>query len=346
MRAGLYALFSAAIVLLRIEMLSLVGISGLLLWLRENDGPERSGISVAGVRQAMPLWFGGCLAILWIRWRFGYFLPDTALAKTSQSGLAPLGGIALALASSFGLGIGFMVLWLASLALVLRAVGRRESLRGGLAVWVANLPFPLVAALSCARGQAIQGVRYLLWPLIFSTVWNAMEINRRECRASRWSRALAVCVSGILVILLPLDAHYAFKSMLGRSRTFMEMRDGGLERFAGKTIVAGDVGFIGYFGHANICDMDGLVNGRAAAAMTVDARLAACARQGIDAAFVTVDQMRAVETVEDIRSWTVCRKYDFQNVRQPDRHYLLVPEAAECGSDAHPLGTAASLMSR
>ena len=88
--------------------------------------------------------------------------------------------------------------------------------------------------------------------------------------------------------------------------------------------VAFDIGYIDYFSKAQICDLAGLVNGRAAASLTSKQRLNACVATDADFFFLNSGQLSSIAEIKDIHDWQSCGQYDLVNVRSEDRHYLLV----------------------
>ena len=101
-----------------------------------------------------------------------------------------------------------------------------------------------------------------------------------------------------------------------------------LELLEGKRGVAFDIGYIGYFSQADICDLAGLVNGRDKARLTSRQRLAACFATRPDFMFLDLGGIGDAANYLPINDWQVCSKYDFKNVNQNDPHYLTVPRSA------------------
>ncbi len=344
-------------VLLRIESLSLIALVSVMIFLgRENataaDGSFPSLLPVA--LKTLPLPLGALLAALLVRVYFGTLLPDTAIAKTGPPSLG-IGHAGLqVIASSFVFGIGTLLLWLLSAACLWRAyrISRATVTPSGLYFWVgliANLYFPLVLSLACIRGQRIEGVRHVLWTFEFSLAWNILQL-------ARWDRShgdvqlmpkpfvgkAIYAVAIFLVLLLPVDWVFAQRVMYQRAQLFLKMRDSDFHRFQDKVVVAADIGFIGYFTGGQVCDLHGLVNGRAAAKATPDQRSQSCAQKHPAALFLSSSQMELLGRYLDIHDWIRCQSYDFANVRTLDRHYLLVPaadEPAQCAYFGGPIST-------
>src|SRR5689334_846381 len=112
--------------------------------------------------------------------------------------------------------------------------------------------------------------------------------------------------------------------MAGRSATFLQMRSAHLERLAATEGMAADVGFVGWFTQARICDMAGLVNGRPFAALSRETRDVSCSRRNPTFVFVTAPQLNEIRRDVDVSAYSVCGQFDFTNVGSADRHYLLV----------------------
>jgi hypothetical protein len=342
-------------VLLRIESLSLIALVSVMIFLgRENataaDGSHPSPLPAA--LRCLPLPLGALLAALLVRVYFGTLLPDTAIAKTG----APSLGIAHAglqvIASSFVLGIGTLLLWLLSAVCSWRAyrISRTTGTPPGLYVWVsliANVYFPLVLSLACIRGQRIEGVRHVLWIFEFSLAWNILQLARwdrshEDVQLMRkpFVRKAVYAVAIFLALLLPVDWVFAQRVMDERAQLFLKMQDSDFHLFQDKVVVAADIGFIGYFTGGEVCDLHGLVNGRAAAQATPDQRSQSCAQKHPAALFLSGSQMQVLGRYLDLHGWTPCQAYDFANVRTLDRHYLLVPAAdgpAQCAYFGGPI---------
>lgn len=319
----------AALVLMRIELVMLACLIALLLC-----GPQIL-FSSANRRQAfgraVALLMGTVVVIAAITLHFGHLLPDTALAKSGSPSLGPVFGMIHVTISSFMLGIGTTIVAVASAVIVLLKMLQRGVAKDRLLSWaVANASYWIILVLACMRGQAIQGIRYILWPLVFSSVWNILELEELEqeypapAPGSRSVTAFTYAYILIAILIIPMDAWYGFHAMMGRARTFLQMRESGLASLRGETIIAGDVGFIGYFSQGNICDIDGLVNGRAVAALSSDLRYQRCAQAKPKALFLTSGQLRSLKSHLNLDDWSQCAVIDFQNVNSHDRHYLML----------------------
>jgi hypothetical protein len=105
----------------------------------------------------------------------------------------------------------------------------------------------------------------------------------------------------------------------------------------GQLGVAADVGYISYFSQGMICDLSGLVNGPAAAALSSRQRAIQCAAQHPSFAFVDADQAGELAPLIDFTGWRVCGQYDLGDMRKPDRHFLLV-EPQDVAAVCHATG--------
>lgn len=323
-------ILGAVLVLMRIELVMLACLVSILIGgpqlLSSSEGRQARGRMVA-------LLFGTGLVMVAITLSFGHLLPDTALAKSGSLSIGPIFGILHVTASSFMLGIGVTVVAIASAAIVLLRMIHSHAPRQHLLLWaIANASYWIVLVLACMRGQSIQGIRYILWPLVFSAVWNILALEDLELEfpsptlTSRSASALTWAYALLMLVIVPLDAWYGFHAMMGRAKTFLQMRDSGLASLHEDTIVAGDVGFIGYFSQANICDVDGLVNGREVAALPQSKRYQRCAEATPKALFLTAEQQEALGRYLNFQEWSRCAVVDFQNVKSNDRHYLMLPK--------------------
>ncbi|MBV8632227.1 MAG: hypothetical protein JOZ83_14965 [Silvibacterium sp.] len=328
----LLVLFGATLVFLRVELaliLALCCVSILVAHLVAARNFVKAAIN------ASPLAIGGVLAMIAIRLVMGSLLPDTALAKSARHfSFDPLRLTLQVMSSSLLLGLGTLACWIQSVFLSLRKILRTgRPLQPQLAgLLCENCAIFVVVGLSCLRGQVIQGVRYVIWPLVFGIIANALrmgtapEPKRGTAAIDLTEKRLAQAFFLACLCILPIDWKLASHAMQGRSQTFLELRAANLGRmFAEKTIVASDVGYITYFTNGRMCDLAGLVNGRAMAAMTSDQRVAYCASRSPAMAFLTLGQIRRVDSAMGLNNWAVCGIFDFTNVRTDDRHYLIVP---------------------
>ena len=316
---------------LRIEMASLCGFIALTLFLARSHGGDRPLWTTA--RRSLPVVAGSILALLTMRAIFGYVLPDTAVAKANgRPSLEALYLFFHVCGSATLLGVGSFVLLVLSAIFAWRRIALdRGDGNGRLVFLAANLNLPFILLLSCVRGQAIQAVRYVLWAMFFGIAWNLLSLAAGGVQET-WrpvERKSVYATAVVFLLLLPVDVWLGGHAMLGRVHTYRQMRDESLDRLAGHTMLADDIGFIGYFSQANVCDMNGLVNGRQFAALTQVQRIQACVDQHPDAIFLTIPRVLVMPNyIADFRTnWIACERVDFPNVRTDDRHFLMVRRA-------------------
>ncbi|MGA8937711.1 MAG: hypothetical protein WB439_00975 [Acidobacteriaceae bacterium] len=321
--------------LTRVEYLLLMGVASLTLFLaRSSLRDDQTSQKGMGTRLRLaaactaPL-LGSLLAAGLIFRTMHALVPDTAVAKAS--GGAPwqptLQATASVFVSSASIGIGLLLFWLLTAATVI--VYRR---RISLAILAANSLFPVVWVLAGLRGQQIQGVRYFLWTLLFPILWNILELRWIAAVPSPTTlRRLTVATYGmvsLLLISMPLESVLLYKEFHARERSLTELRAQHLERLHSLTLVAFDVGYIGYFTESPVCDMAGLVNGRARAALPFEQRVRDCAAEHPKYAFVSGFSLAELKNAMDLKGWSVCSVYNFANLRSSDLHYLIASPAA------------------
>ena len=332
------ALTALLAVLLRTELLLLFAVSSLILTVGRSLQPGRSpepGRSLEPSRTLSPqrllaaapacshFLVGAAIAVCIIVTTMHVLLPDTALAKSH--GIThwrdPFEQTAITLKGALSFGIGMLVFWLLTLALVtIRA--RRLPLN----TFLANAFFPVVLLLSSLRGQEIQGVRYVSWTFFFSITWNILELARApaESPADRWSAPSLYAFAALLALALPFESVTIHRLLSHRTETIRAFESEHLDVLQPRRGIAFDIGYIGYFTGASMCDIAGLVNGRAAAHLTSKQRLDACLAKNMDFAFLSPDQLGSMARLVDMRQWQSCGHYDLANVHNADRHYLVV----------------------
>ena len=316
-------------VLLRTELLLLCAGCCLLLTLRRaHAGATRlSARSLAGVAiRSSHLFAGGLLACGFIVWRMHTLLPDTAIAKSLGPGdwKWVLFNTAITLGGAFSFGLGMLFFWLLTL-IVLAGRGRGITT----SALIPNLFFPTVLLLSVLRGQMIQGVRYFCWTLFFAALWNILELSGLPAETPRPRRSRSDLLIYAFLVLLALDLpietiimHRVLENRVGTVRRFEAQH---LEQLRDEHGVAFDIGYIGYFTGARLCDVAGLVNGRAAARLTRFERAQACVATQPDFIFGSPGQLGLLAELMDLRDWQICGRYDLVNVSTLDEHYLIAP---------------------
>jgi hypothetical protein len=159
--------------------------------------------------------------------------------------------------------------------------------------------------------------------------------------------ALVLGFLGTALAILPYESLRMHAVLSQRARTMKAFEAQHLDLLHDKQGVAFDIGYIGYFSQARMCDLAGLVNGRQAARMSLTAREFACTANQPGFMFFNVGQMQRLNKILPIGDWQVCGQYDFVNFQTPDMHYLLLPPntAAEvCRAISGSLTTPASLL--
>lgn len=310
----LLALLAFLAVMLRTELALVCGFGFVILAL----GRGRS------LREGSSLLLGAVLAVGFIVATMHVLLPDTAVAKSHGLGhwFNPLHDAAVTLGGAMSFGLGTLAFWLLTLLLAVRHRGRPNA-----ATLLANSLFPTVLTLASLRGQEIQGVRYLAWTFFFPIVWNLLELARTPAgppHTERYGRTVIYAFLALIAVALPFESAAMHRVLMHRAQTMRTFESQHLDVLRQGRGIASDIGYIGYFSHANICDLAGLVNGRAAARMGSVERAHACASKNADFAFLNVSQLVPLMRMTDLSRWKVCGSYDFTNVRTPDTHYLLV----------------------
>ncbi|WP_158791044.1 hypothetical protein [Granulicella sp. L60] len=315
-------------VLLRLELILLCGVAlAILAWkgLFAPAGSGKMGRRFWRVLSGSHLFLGGLLALLYIQIKMHFIVPDTALAKSTGVASWHYAFYATSeiLAGSLSFGSGMFLLWFLTIFLLARAG------RFSMTSLFANLVFPVLFALAAVRGQQIQGARYFVWAIFFSTLWNILEMTKSlpTLSANRWDSRLVYCFLALLLIAMPFESRAMYPMLRDRSTLLTSFEGDHLKHFEGKRGVAYDIGYLGYFTGANICDVAGLVNGRDKARMTSDARTAACFADHPDFMFLDQAWITTAGNYIPLKDWQICSRYDFRNVNSTDRHFLLVPRS-------------------
>lgn len=327
-RIAFAAVLAMLAVFARIELTLVAGAAAAAIAMTGDRQSRRGRLALAAALIA-----GAGLALVAIYSSLGTVVPDAAIAKAlgvSMTGPSILRLVPLHVSAGvFGLGLPLLVV-IGSLL----AWSRTRSSYDRLAVLVAISPLVAAAAGVLVRGQALQGVRYFVpfyvftlgFTLAFLRDRNALVISRRTLSAS----ALAI-VAGALVM-----APFAYRAQRSSQTMLYAMRADGLHRLSELQGVGFDIGFIAYFTRAGICDLSGLVNGRAHARASQEQRTAACAAMNPRFAFLTPEQVAEVSHKLDFTGWTRCRSYSRRNAFREDRYDLLVAPGEGFESCAPP----------
>jgi len=316
---GLVATFA------RVEFLLLMAVASFTMFFaRYESRPRRLRESLRlAATCAAPL-LGSVVAAGVIYLCMGALVPDTAIAKANA--LAPWTSTVLSTISVFvsamSVGAILLLFWLLTAAAVV-VYKRRVSL----SILAANSPFPLVLALAIRRGQEVQGIRYFVWTLLFPILWNILELRwteeeprRLPAHALKFATYVIVC---LLLIATPIESLLLHREFRAREHSLAQFRAQHLERLSSLKLVAFDVGYIGYFTQSPLCDMAGLVNGRASAALPFEDRVKRCAAEHPPYAFVSGFSLWELSNALDLKGWSICSEYDLANLRAPDLHYLI-----------------------
>ena len=319
--------------LTRVEFLMLLGLASLTIFSARLSLPNERNLPSGQrlqftLRCAAPL-AGGLAAAAIIFFTMHALIPDTAIAKggTGSAWLGTLGAALSVLVSALSFGILLLLFWLLTAATVV-ACKRRITLP----FLFANSPFPVTLFLAAARGQQVQGIRYFVWTLLFPILWNILEVSWTDpppgASAVRVVRAAMISLVAVFLLVLPFESTLLFKEFRTRAQSLAEFRAQHLERLHSMEVTAFDVGYIGYFTESPLCDMAGLVNGRARARMPFADRVELCAAEHPPYAFVSRFSLDELGHHIDLRDWSICSVYDLANLRAADLHYLIASPAA------------------
>ncbi|HEV2493913.1 MAG TPA: hypothetical protein VG204_12685 [Terriglobia bacterium] len=342
----------AASVTLRIDLALLVAVSSIAACLDVVEQTPHQGFGWSRLRDFFSvlareshLAIGGLLGLAVTIAATGHLLPDAAFAKEAHHlVLGQFGAIARAFGGSLALGLGLLGVGVVSLGVPLyHAEVRRRHL---LSLLVANSPLPVIVALTVLRGQYIQGIRYFLWPLAFSIVWNLQVISSRAAAEQpnsrgwplRWeTRRAATLVLVAVALAWTVDAPISYRVTRDTGQIILDLGRDRLEFLRGKPGVADDIGWISYFSQGQICDLSGLVAGRALAESTLQDRIRYCAAQSPVFAFLTPSQALDFESRFDLDSWRVCHGYVARDATGHPVHYLFLrPDVEAACSEPAP----------
>jgi hypothetical protein len=329
--------------LTRVEYLLLFGLTTLMLYsarrsLVEANEAEDTALEVL-IRSAAPL-AGSLLAALLIVLKMHALTPDTAVAKADGHAqwIGTLHATASVFGSSMSFGVVFLLLWMLTAATV---IVHRQKLT--LPMVLANSPLLIMVAMAAARGQQVQGIRYFAWGMLFPILWNVLELRWDGHEFTRlqeiWLRYAAYGVAVVLVCLMPTESRLLYHLFRTRAQALAEFRGQHLDQLHAMNVVAFDVGYIGYFTESPLCDMAGLVNGRADARLSFHERVVKCAARKPQYAFVSLYSMGDLNNVYPLRGWSICSEYDFANLRTSDIHYLIASPDAKDAVCAASRGT-------
>lgn len=335
---GLQYLVFAALgfftVLLRTELMLLCALSFVILAWQNFFAPNHAANPnqrLKAILSGSHLLLGGLLALALIRVRMHFLLPDTALAKsigTTPWYLSLLAAVKV-LGGALSFGAGMLLFWLLTVFLLSR-VRRLSS-----TTLFANSVFPVLLALAVLRGQQIQGQRYFAWAFTFSILWNILELGRissapteKQPTEKQPGSTLAYVFLALLLLALPLESVALYPMLKSRTALLQQFESNHLERFEGKPGIAVEVGLIGYFSRADICDFAGLVNGREKAREMASERIRGCLATHPDFLFINEARINGLRPFLSYSDWQACsQSYEYRNVNSFNHHYLIVPRA-------------------
>jgi hypothetical protein len=334
------AALSAAVSLLRVELVLILALAAVASALQASKAPSVRAALLEGARPvlAVAIPAAAVLAALALSW--GHLLPDGAVAKASGAAFNRAGarGLAEAFFSAGTFGVGLASAWLGTAIAAGRAsrsdrpaAGRaaRPDRRAATALFVANLACPLICLATVARGQMLQGIRHLAWPMMFSCLWNLGFLDERPTGAGAAPPGRPALLVGIALLALWIpEALTTSRIVSGRSETYLALARADWSAFADRPSVARDIGMFGYFSRTRVCDLSGLVNGRAMAAASIPERIRECAGRRPAVAFLTDVQATMLAPSLDVAAWTSCREVAFTNVSSLDLHRLYVDPRA------------------
>jgi hypothetical protein len=326
----LFAL-GAITVFLRIEAIVLVGAAALASAILRADQVRGKRLSIGGLVAAfVPEWClsgGALLACAIVIAKFGKLLPDTAFAKSNPFTAFTRGYLiylAHSVGATFTFGLGLLTLALVSALLVLAT---SQSIQERAAALAANAPLPALIVAAWSRGQEAQ-FRYFIASLVFAITWNLSKLERApdalKAGHQRWVANAAIAMFAIALIGFGGEAPLVRHITAERSRAFVAMRAQNLERLASGIGIAADIGMVGWFTHAEICDLSGLVEGSEWAHLSPDERARLCAQRPQAFVFVNHGQARSLGRYLDLKSMVVCFRYLLPNVSTDDAHVLYV----------------------
>lgn len=319
---------------------AVMGLVGFIGALARVELVAAAGVASVALTMARPSWaglslLGGALVGWSVTWAVsGAPFSDAAVAKSFGSGYGwtTLSIAARGVMGASLLGVGTLACWAWCSWLVIRA--RR---------WPTHLPDVLMAATVPAmwlmiglRGQQVQGVRPMLWICFLAIGWLAAR-GWNAAPAGASLRSLGTYAGVLIVVAWAIvDLRLVAPLIKGRSDVLHQMAADRLHRLTGEPFIALDVGFISWFTRGNLCDLNGLVNGRDFARLTQAERAAVCGRWQPTFAFLTEPQRASLQRqLPDLRlgEWVVCRTYDFPNVRSRFPHALLMRPDPRTGAD-------------
>jgi hypothetical protein len=257
----------------------------------------------------------------------GHLLSDGAIAKPPL--WLGFGGrlwrAALAHAASLSFGAGLLALVGAASARLLGGAAGRDERRA--AALVTFVP-PAFWAVAAGLGVVAFGLRYAIPGYVFAFFWCALA--RRPLAGEPGFRRSAVAAVFVLVAASWVVELATLTPVVRSQRTRLAAFEAAhLESLEGQTGLAYQVGEIGYFTRAYICDLGGLVSGREMARLSAHERLAACLARHPGFAYLSEPQL---EAMLPLATWTDCGAFEVVNLERPDRLHLRVRPDVGCAA--------------
>jgi hypothetical protein len=169
-----------------------------------------------------------------------------------------------------------------------------------------------------------------VWTLLFSVLWNILELgaaipDNPRIEQDAPARVLTYALLALILLAQPLEISLVYPILHDRAKLMAMIPGRHLDVLQGKLGVAADVGIIGYFTKANICDLNGLIDGREFARLTPQQRLTACAAQKPDFLYLDRSELGTFSGFMPLGNWQICGEYEMTGLRYKDMHYLIVP---------------------
>ena len=337
------AIVAASAGLLRVEMSALVfGMSAATVVMATREGASwRSALT-----RVMPAIAGASLVLVGLQLALGHIVPDTAIAKSTMPFLLGFGDALFRTVEASGsFGVGLCATWLTSLGLVLW--DRRAARESWLALIIPNILFPSILFTAWENGQLLQGFRYFAWPLIAALAWNALTLRPPAPSERIATRPFVLAAAMLFVTAWVVEVPRIARVFSVRSATYLAMANARWDGFESARAISGEIGFLGYFSRAYVCDLASLVNGRVAAGERAGSHIQDCVAMGPSIALVTTAEQDGLGI--DFSRWTRCGSLASQNMGGVVEHDLLVDPrkvaTAPRASGAHPDHTPSFLRS-
>ena len=273
-----------------------------------------------------PLALGALFGILIIFYYYGYILPDTAIAKKSAPSLLLILTLVKATFTSLSFGIGLLLLIFISFGIIINKkseiyikLGSKKIVNATILI---NLSLAIFIVIISIKGQRIEGIRHFLWLYAFITGWNLIVITSCIDHIKYNYKFVVIFITTVIFLFVP--EFYLFQRISnGRNKALYTMNDSNLTFLKNDIGLAADIGYIGYFSEASICDMLGLIGGREFAILNTEQRIEECLKKDLGFLFLDIGQIEVIrKKIEYIGQWCVYDKYDFPNVSSMHTHSI------------------------